>query len=36
MLFKSKRNKKIFNIIWGIICILVIFSMVALYSLPFL
>lgn len=35
MLFKSKRGKKIFNIAWGIVALLVIVSMVVLYSAPF-
>jgi|GEM_PF-4092495 len=35
MLFKSKQGKRLFNLAWGIVAILVIISMVALYSLPF-
>ncbi len=37
MLFlRSKRNKKMMQILWSIVGSIVVISMVALYALPFL
>jgi hypothetical protein len=35
MLFKSKRGKKLFTLAWSIVAMLVIMSMIVLYSAPF-